>query len=325
MIDQLANKSQRWCLNQVRNLLVFICLIPICHGCQPWIQHRKEIVKVEPTSVPTPTQEDGQGTRGPSTPWPATSATEDDQTAPASSPGPEKFVITILYDNNPYRTGLETDWGFAALVAYGEENVLFDTGKSSAILLSNMGELGIRPQEIDYLVLSHAHRDHRGGVEGLYGSGAHPAIYLLPSFSSSNKRQLGKLAEIVEVKPGQRITERVYTTGEISGTPPEQALVLDSPHGLVVITGCAHPGIVKMVKAAKQELHEVPYMVIGGFHLGSKSTREIQRILQDFRKLGVAQVAPCHCTGERARRLFAQEYGENYIAAGVGRVIEIIP
>jgi 7,8-dihydropterin-6-yl-methyl-4-(beta-D-ribofuranosyl)aminobenzene 5'-phosphate synthase len=65
------------------------------------------------------------------------------------------------------------------------------------------------------------------------------------------------------------------------------------------------------------------HLVIGGFHLGGKSRAELQDIAASLRRLGVQKLAPCHCTGDEAMRLLAEEWGSDLIANGVGRVIEI--
>jgi 7,8-dihydropterin-6-yl-methyl-4-(beta-D-ribofuranosyl)aminobenzene 5'-phosphate synthase len=91
------------------------------------------------------------------------------------------------------------------------------------------------------------------------------------------------------------------------------------------MTGCAHPGIVQIVERA-QELFGGPiHLVMGGFHLGNKSVAQIDAIVAAFRSLGVERVAPSHCTGDLAIEKFRQEYGEDFIQAGVGRVIVIEP
>ena len=104
---------------------------------------------------------------------------------------------------------------------------------------------------------------------------------------------------------------------------PEQALVVKTESGLVIITGCAHPGIVAIVEQAQGMFADPLRLVIGGFHLGSKSKAEVDSILKDFRHMGVQQVAPCHCTGERAVTMFAAEYGEDFIQTGVGKIIQL--
>ncbi|MBN2549015.1 MAG: MBL fold metallo-hydrolase [Anaerolineales bacterium] len=236
--------------------------------------------------------------------------------------------ITVIYDNNPYDKRLKTAWGFSALVEYGGEKILFDTGGDGATLLENMRILMIDPTHIDRVVLSHAHGDHTGGLSGLLDYGARPVVYLLPSFPETFKTQAASKTEVIEVMPGQPITEHMFTTGAMGRNIPEQALVIQTDQGLVVITGCAHPGIVEIVQQARDLFAGRVHLVLGGFHLRDKSTAEIKAILRDFRQLEVELAAPCHCTGEQAIAMFAAEYKENFIQVGVGRVIrfdEIAP
>jgi 7,8-dihydropterin-6-yl-methyl-4-(beta-D-ribofuranosyl)aminobenzene 5'-phosphate synthase len=100
-------------------------------------------------------------------------------------------------------------------------------------------------------------------------------------------------------------------------------LVIDTSKGLVVITGCAHPGIVNIVRKAKEYLNEDVYMVIGGFHLGGANDRALRGIINDFRTLDVKKAGPCHCSGDRCRQLFKEEYGDDFIEVGVGMVINL--
>jgi len=92
---------------------------------------------------------------------------------------------------------------------------------------------------------------------------------------------------------------------------------------LVVITGCAHPGITLIVSKAKEVVKGNVYLVLGGFHMAGFSKREIEKVIYDFKDLGVKKVAPCHCSGRETIILFEKEYGENFIRAGVGKIIEI--
>ncbi len=229
--------------------------------------------------------------------------------------------ITIVYDNNPFDPRLKTAWGFSSLVEYRGQTLLFDTGGDGHILLENMRVLGIDPARIQAVVLSHAHGDHTGGLSAVLDSADNPTVFLLPSFAEAYKRQAGQVAQVIEIAPGQIVGDGILTTGEIEGNVPEQALVIQTRQGLVVITGCAHPGIVRIIERAMELTGDPVYLVLGGFHLGNKSKTEISAILADFRRLGVQKVAPCHCTGERAIAMFAAEYGQAFVQAGVGMVI----
>jgi 7,8-dihydropterin-6-yl-methyl-4-(beta-D-ribofuranosyl)aminobenzene 5'-phosphate synthase len=243
---------------------------------------------------------------------------------PGAAAETEDLRITILYDNIVYDPSLRADWGFAALVEYRGHTLLFDTGGNANFLMGNMERLEIDPMSIEAVVLSHSHGDHVGGLAGLLQTGARPPVYVPPSFRDDFKREVRRTSELVEVEPGQEILPGLHTTGELgAGQIPEQALVIQLEDGIVVMTGCAHPGIVEMVARAK-ELAEGPVrLVLGGFHLGDMGAPQIRPILADFRRLGVEQVAPTHCTGERAIELFAASYGDRFVEAGTGRVIEV--
>jgi 7,8-dihydropterin-6-yl-methyl-4-(beta-D-ribofuranosyl)aminobenzene 5'-phosphate synthase len=115
------------------------------------------------------------------------------------------------------------------------------------------------------------------------------------------------------------IADQMRTTGEIGGAIIEQSLIVETDSGLVVVTGCAHPGIIEIVRRAKQ--YGDIYLAIGGFHLGGKSADEIETVIKMLKGLGVRKVAPCHCTGDLALRLFKAAFGADFIPAGVGAVI----
>lgn len=271
---------------------------------------------IRPTRTPAPALDMPQRT-------PTKAQESEEQTMTPTTE--HSLTITIVYDNNAYAPELTTAWGFAAVVAYDSHTLLFDTGGQGAILLRNMNALGINPLAIEHVVLSHAHNDHTGGLQQLLATGARPVVHLLPSFADNFKQQVAAQTKAVETAPGLQMTEGVFVTGEIAEAVPEQALVLATGRGLVIITGCAHPGVDRIVARA-QELSDRPiYLVLGGFHLGSANAGEITRILRTLRQMGVQKVAPCHCTGERAIAMFAEEYGEDFIQAGVGRRIVLEP
>ena len=237
--------------------------------------------------------------------------------------GTQIVTITVVYDNNPYDARLTSAWGFSALVENHGYTVLFDTGGDGQILVQNMRTLGIDPTHLDAVVLSHAHDDHTGGLIPLLNAGAKPTVYLLASFPSSFKHRVGQYTLISEVSTRQSIAEGIWTAGEVEGEIPEQALVIQTGGGLVVISGCAHPGIVTMVKQAQDTVNAPILLVLGGFHLVDKSPAAIEAIVSAFKQMGVQQVAPCHCTGETAIARFSAVYGDSFIKAGVGRVIRL--
>ncbi len=230
------------------------------------------------------------------------------------------ITLTVLYDNNAYDTDLTTAWGFSCLIERSDEDatLLFDTGGQGNLLLSNMDTLGKDPSAIETIVLSHIHGDHTGGLSRLLQQDIRPEVYVPASFPATTKNQIRAAAELIEVDAPAEIAPGIWTTGQVDGPILEQALAVETTEGWVVITGCAHPGVVEMARAAKEATGGEIRLVMGGFHLGSASERQIARIIEDFEALGVQRVAPLHCTGDAARQQFAATYGEACDLVGVG-------
>jgi 7,8-dihydropterin-6-yl-methyl-4-(beta-D-ribofuranosyl)aminobenzene 5'-phosphate synthase len=235
----------------------------------------------------------------------------------------DSLRITVLYDNYVHDSRLQTGWGFAALLEYAEHTVLFDTGADGPALLANLSALSIDPRSIDAVVLSHAHADHAAGLEALFETGVRPTVYLLPSFPEQFKGRIASLTTVIEAEAGQQISDRISTTGEVEGGIPEQALIVETGRGLVVVTGCAHPGVARMVATAMSLRDGSLHLALGGFHLLNMGPEQLRALTAEFRRLGVEKVAPTHCTGDSAIELFAAEYGEDFVRAGAGLVIDM--
>jgi 7,8-dihydropterin-6-yl-methyl-4-(beta-D-ribofuranosyl)aminobenzene 5'-phosphate synthase len=238
--------------------------------------------------------------------------------------GVNPVTITVIYDNNPHQPGLETSWGFSCLVEGPEKTILFDTGGNGSILMRNMEKLEIRPDEIDLVVLSHIHGDHVGGLPAFLAKNHEVSLYIPTSFPirfQQNVKRYG--TTMVEVRESVKICEHVYSSGELGRQIKEQALIIQTDKGLIVITGCAHPGIVKIVQKAKNMLKDEVLFVMGGFHLGGESKGSLENIVSDFKNLGVQYVGPCHCSGDTARQVFQKDYQNKFIPVGVGMVITL--
>jgi len=240
-----------------------------------------------------------------------------------SSPIEGNISIIIVYDNYQVNPDLTPSWGFGCIIRTPTKNILFDTGGNSSILLSNMEKMKVDPEDIDIVVISHIHGDHVGGLGGFLERNGDVKVYI-PSFFPNSIRERIKSygAEYRNVKGPVQISDNVYTTGEMGTWIKEQSLVLNTEKGLVIITGCAHPGIVNIAKKAKQILPDKNiYLVMGGFHLSGASDSELRSIIKAFRDIGVKRVAPSHCSGDRCRELFKEEYRGDYIESGVGKII----
>lgn len=209
--------------------------------------------------------------------------------------------ITIVYDNVVWEPTLTPDWGFACLVETAGQTLLFDTGAKSNILLGNMKRLGIDPVAIDAVFISHSHWDHVGGLSDFLQ--IHPA----PVFIPANCSTPGSTAKVVAVKDPTEIFEDVYSTGQLGGL--EQSLVIRHNDRTVVIAGCSHPGVDRIITTASR-FGKVSTL-IGGLH-GFNDLLLIDRL---------DAICPGHCTQhiEDIKR----RYPDKYLAAGAGRVLDV--
>ncbi|MDY6792843.1 MAG: MBL fold metallo-hydrolase [Thermodesulfobacteriota bacterium] len=229
--------------------------------------------------------------------------------------------LTVVYDNVPYRKGLQKDWGFSCLVEGLDKTILFDAGRYDNLLMSNLSELKIDPHRIDELVISHYHPDHIGGTMKLLGIRNKINVSLVKSFPSGFKKAVKKTgANLTEVRQPRIISKNCLSTGELKNfIRNEHSLVILTNKGSIIITGCAHPGVIEMVERAKMITSKDVLLVVGGFHLLMDSASSIRRKALRLKELGVRHVAPSHCSGGEAQKIFAEVYGNRFIKSGVGR------
>lgn len=198
--------------------------------------------------------------------------------------------ITILYDNSA-NPGLKSGWGFSCLVDNGQK-ILFDTGDNGEKLMYNFEKLNIDPKSVDLVVLSHNHWDHVDGLEGFQKLN-HKAEVIYPKAFS----------QLAEISTG------VYSTGALGTQIKEQAVVVKTEKGNIVITGCAHPGLETILQVAEQ-LGE-SYGVLGGFH-GFSKFDELE---------GIRLIGPCHCT--QYKQDIKERYPGEFIDIRAGSIIEV--
>ncbi len=222
--------------------------------------------------------------------------------------------LIILYDNNSNDYRLKSSWGFSCLIKLEEKTILFDTGGDGGILLYNMRVLNKDPKTIDRVVLSHIHGDHTGGLWSLLEEKPNLKVYIPGSFPQEFEQRVKKYgAEVVRVNTSLEIDRGIYLTEEMENGIKEQFLLIHTSKGMILVTGCAHPGIVEIIEKAKTTTGQDVHMVLGGFHLFSRGKKEIQEIIHSFLDMKVQMVAPCHCTGDLAMAMFKDAYGKNFI------------
>ncbi len=187
-----------------------------------------------------------------------------------------------------------------------------------------MKKMGIDPKEISIVFLSHVHSDHTGGLFEFLNINPNVKVYVPKSFLEKFKESIIEYgAEVIEIEKATKIGDNIYSTGELGTWIKEQSLVIESEGGIVIITGCAHPGITRIVENVKKNFGDRILLVIGGFHLVGKDAGDVMNVIINLKKIGVQYIAPCHCSGDAAKELFKKEFGDHFIEVGVGRTIEI--
>jgi 7,8-dihydropterin-6-yl-methyl-4-(beta-D-ribofuranosyl)aminobenzene 5'-phosphate synthase len=253
---------------------------------------------------------------------------------------------------------LETELGSESM------KLLMDTGASSEVMLHNADALHIDLHHLDLISLSHGHYDHTGGLMGILQRLnskicilAHPDIFapklkerpilkfIGPPFTRAEAEAAGAI--MLEARGPVAIAPGVMTTGEVpriepfekvedfwtikdgqycqDKIPDDQALAINMEgKGLVVITGCAHAGIINTIKHAQKITGvEELYAVIGGFHLMGADEKRIEATAKALQPLDPAIVRPGHCTGQKAVCRLQEALGERCRPLTVGDSIPL--
>lgn len=232
----------------------------------------------------------------------------------------DRVTLTVLYDNYKHDKSLRAEWGFSCLIETAEQTILFDTGGDANVLEANFERLGIDPNGIDAVVISHMHWDHINGLDWLIKENRHLKIFLPDSATADKVGQLQKQAESVTLVSDKTSVGRcIFSTGTLQQNIPEQSLCIETADGLVVITGCSHPGIVRILKRVKELSDEEIYFVFGGFHLKGHNTEQVKEIIEEIKGLGVKKIGPTHCTGDKVIAMFKQVWGQDYVSMGAGK------
>jgi 7,8-dihydropterin-6-yl-methyl-4-(beta-D-ribofuranosyl)aminobenzene 5'-phosphate synthase len=268
-------------------------------------------------------------------------------------------LFTILYDAFGKSPALTKDWAFSALIEHGGKTILFDTGNNAEIFAANVKATGVDPRKLDFVVISHRHDDHASGLTyllsvnptvkiytpdelfGLFGRGVPNEFYRKDDSLPFDMRYFGGApskelsagspwahANFVPVSATIEVAPGIFLIPTISQTPGtlelrEVSLAIRSPEGLIVVDGCSHAGVEKILEAATKIDPHV-YILFGGLHLVRASDSEIVRItgaLHDQWKLDF--IAPGHCTGEPTFAALQKAFGDRYIYAGLGTVVNI--
>ena len=278
---------------------------------------------------------------------------------PTASADSSQAQITVLYDAFGKPSNMRKDWGYAALIEYGGRRILVDTGNNPDVLAQNARAKGINLAKLDFVVMSHRHGDHMGGLAyvlrvnpkvkiyapregfGVYGADLPSTFYRKDASLSPEQRYYdgappdvmrfgsawpGANFQLVdkntEIAPGIHL---IALVSDKSGTLElrELSLAINTRDGMVIVVGCSHPGLDKIVEATTAISPRI-HFIAGGFHLVVSSDTDIEKIVMGMRnKFKVDYVAPGHCTGEPAFTALKKAFGDRYLYAGLGTTLAL--
>ncbi len=268
-----------------------------------------------------------------------------------------------------WNTGLPcAENGFSMLIKVytGDKkySILLDTGTSPDGVCQNAKLMDIDFSEVSYVVLSHGHYDHFGGLVSVVKAINRADLQIIthkdtvkpravanskgelkqyPTFPDQKKLSpakiiatkeplliasdfacvTGEIPRTVDFERGM-VNNRILRDGVWQSDPllmDERALVFNvRGKGLVVVSGCAHAGIINTIRYAQQitGVEEV-YAVFGGFHLsGREFEKRIDQTVEELRRINPDLVVPSHCTGWRALNAMSKGFGDTFVFNSVG-------
>ena len=270
--------------------------------------------------------------------------------------------ITVLYDAFGKTSTLTKDWGFAALIEYGGKRILFDTGNNAEIFAHNVEAKSVDLRQLDFAVVSHRHGDHTSGLNhllkvnptvkiyapqenfGVFGAALPGTFYRRDDSLPADMRYFdGKPPDTLRFGTPWPVADFSWITTTTEVAPgfhlillrgnwgadlevKEISLAIDTPDGIVLIVGCSHPTIEKIVEAAKNVINKPIHLVLGGLHLLPAKDDQIAGIAASLRDAwGVRYIAPVHCTGEPAFAVLKEAFGDHYVYAGLGTTVLLGP
>jgi 7,8-dihydropterin-6-yl-methyl-4-(beta-D-ribofuranosyl)aminobenzene 5'-phosphate synthase len=269
--------------------------------------------------------------------------------------------VAILNDNMAGPPAFKAEHGLSVLVEVEGRSFLWDCGATD-ITVRNARAMGMNLGSIEGIGLSHGHYDHCGGLMAVLEASGPKKVYMHPEALTPKYAIFGQIQrfigipfskaamegaslglelskEAVEVMPGVRLTGEVPRITEFEGLEPnlyclmdgdmvpdpfidDQALVVDTPDGAVVLTGCAHSGVVNILKHVI-ESHGRIRAVVGGTHLGLGDPKRVQPTIDFLEEVAPDKMIFTHCTGPKAAAIMMERFKDRFVPSQTGLVMSL--
>ena len=272
--------------------------------------------------------------------------------------------IVTLMENEACGSGLTAARGLSQYIETGSHKLLFDMGPDGSFA-DNAKALGVDLSQVDLAVLSHGHSDHGGGLKAFRAVNRQADVFARPEafgeyyavLPGKEPQYIGLEKDLqpdrdrmVSTAAGQRLGEGLTLLGEVpntfSWTPVveklrektaegfrrdtflhEQHLLVEDGGKAALFAGCAHGGIVNIVRAAEEHLGRRPDAVFGGFHFFElpETPESLELLTATGRELAKGDTVyyTGHCTGDYAFGVLRGILGQRLRPMHAGTVVEL--
>ncbi len=272
-------------------------------------------------------------------------------------------IVTLSENTAAMRPGLLAELGFSVYLETEKNHILFDTGLSiSAAHNADLLDIDLKGVPI---ALSHGHFDHTGGLAGILKKTGPTTIFCHPDvfarkygeihgkfkyigipYSREKLETMGAFFDIS--RDARQIADGIWLTGEIPRITDfeksenylfvmdptkrvdpfldDQAIVLETEKGLIIVLGCAHSGMINTIEHARKITgKDRIFGVVGGTHLGFGGVRRerLARTIEALKGYNLKLLAVSHCTGLLAACELAGKFKDRFLFNNAGTIIEL--
>lgn len=234
--------------------------------------------------------------------------------------------VRVLFEKEIANDCCQGGWGLSYLIG---QDFLFDTGERFEYIEHNARCLGIELSTIKHVFISHDHWDHAGGLWGILEKDPSCTVYVCSRSDEEFVRKVrAAAAKTILIEDKVKLTGSFYSSGQLvvdykGFALAEHSLVFEGKNGLVLLSGCAHPGIAKMVDSVRKRFSRPVAAVLGGLHMLNKEKRYIEYVSGQLKEAGVRILGAAHCTGFEAQEIFRREFGKDFIDIKTGMEFDI--